>query len=415
MNARNTPRSTLTIKVLSSNQVYDSAKTSPLWERSTSQRPVRGPRTPPLVTAVSVRALTGFLLVALTLVSASSPTSAAQPADLPVSTRTLKICVAANAPAEIQDAAKTVLAAVGTQPLLQAMAGAQAPAALTDSVALAAAKPTERAYSHLILVGLPDDPMIAAAWQREALVETGGFYVFGFGHVRGDLGYIESDRNPFLHSWAIARAPYETEVVTLTGSTPQGVVLAVQAFLKGDLVNGLVAAPGWTRPDTSLLDRDPLPAGFGVPGWIPASAGNAQLAGLTEASEDEYRGVLDDIGAEPAEIWRAKYYIPGAWDGPGSENALADYANGLHRRATGDTLWAARFASPQAAAEAARKLAAEGHMTAGANGAPWQCDQPGYSKGASPGPMFLWSRGAWVLMSTLPMDVTAALVSAVKP
>ena len=39
------------------------------------------------------------------------------------------------------------------------------------------------------------------------LVIVVGLYVFGFGHLKGDIGLIESDRNPFLHSQHVRRAP----------------------------------------------------------------------------------------------------------------------------------------------------------------------------------------------------------------
>jgi hypothetical protein len=185
---------------------------------------------------------------------------------------------------------------------------------------------------------MPDDPLIQAAWQREARIIPGGFYIFGFGHLRGDVGYLESDHNPFLHGAAIVKAPFETQVITLTGSTPAGVELAVRAFLRQGLVNGVVAAPGFQRPDKALLDRDPLPPDFKLPVWTPLHVGDLPQIGLIQASEDEYRGVLEDTGVVPQVIWRWKYHRRGSWDGAGAERAYDHYAAGLHRRAYGDTL-----------------------------------------------------------------------------
>lgn len=320
--------------------------------------------------------------------------------------RGLKICVAADAPEPVRRAAQQLLAAVGTHPLLEVMAAGRAPLVLTDSRTLVSAKPQERAYNHLILVGLPDDPMIQAAWQREARVEAGGFSVFGWGHLRGDIGYLESDRNPFLHGAAIARAPFETEVVTLCGSTPQGVALAVRAFLEQKLVNGVVAAPKWTRPQTTLLDREPLAPDFALPD-VPQNAGQSRLIGLTAGGEDEYRGVLEDVGTQPLQIWRAKYFRDGAWDGAGGAKAFDNYSAGLHRRAYGSTLWMARFASTAAASQAAPKIAAAAKLTL--KNAVWTGAQPPYMTGDSSGPLRLWTRGEWVWMSTLASDDTAAL------
>jgi len=311
--------------------------------------------------------------------------------------RSLKVCAAPDAPPAVRQAARAVLKAVADHPLLHLMADGKPPQSLTDST----------------LIGLPTDPLITAAWQREARVEEGGFYIFGFGHLHGTIGYVESDRNPFLHGAAIKSAPFETQVVTLTGSTPEGVALVVDAFLKQGLVNGLIAAPGWKRPDRTLLDRDPLPVDFAAPAWLPGQVGASKRIGITQASEDEYRGALEDTGVVPAEIWRAKYHRPGTWDGGGAARAFDHYAAGLHRRAYGATLWAARFSSAKQAGQAAPKIAAAAKLRM--LGDVWSGEQPPYANGTypgekrSPGPITLWRRDAWLLMSTLPEAETKAM------
>lgn len=312
--------------------------------------------------------------------------------------RTLKICVAGDAPAEIKAAASNILAGVQTQPLLSALAEGKPPASLTDTKALAAGSNDARAYSHLVVVGLPTDPIIVQAWQRNARVEEGGFYIFGFGHLRGTLGYIESDRNPFLHSAAVASTPFETEIVTITGDTPEGVALAADAFLKQGLVNGVVAASGWKRAGTTLLDHDPLSPDFAVD--LPVKAD--KKIGLTQAGEDEYRGVLADTGLMPAAIWRLKYSVPGAWDGAGASRSIAQYLSGLHRRAYGNMLWCAKFNSSGDAAAAAPKIAAAAGLSQKGN--TWSGG--GNSKDATILPMELWQAQAWVVMSSLPEDMT---------
>ena len=319
-----------------------------------------------------------------------------------VAERSLKICVATDAAPEITAAAQQILAAADKHPLLALLSGAKPPTTLTDSRALANGAPEARAFDHLVLIGLADDPLISAAWQREARVEKDSWYVFGFGHLAGDLGYLESDRNPFLHSRAIASAPYETEVVTLTGASARGVALAVNAFLRQGLVNGVVAAPGWSRSQASLLARDPLPPDFAAPEIAPAQLGDMRRIGLTQAGEDEYRGVLADTGVKPREIWRVKYHQPGAWDGAGAQHAVAAYAAGLHRRAYGSTLWCARFSAPAEAVAAAAKIAEAARIPR--SGPIWKGPQPPYGWGndASPGPLSLRQRGEWVLLSTLP-------------
>ena len=315
--------------------------------------------------------------------------------------RGLKICVSSNAPVPVHQAAEAVLAAAKTHPLLAVFCGSRAaPTGLTDTSLLLADKPEARAYDHLVLIGLSDDPLIRAAWQREARAEDGGFYVFGFGHLAGDIGYVESDRNPFLHGRAIPQAPYETQIVTITGSTPAGVALAVDAFLKRGLVNGTVAAVGWKRPRPSLLDRDPLAPGFHPPEWLPAQSGEARQIGFSQPGEDEYRGVLEDAGTKPVEMWRVKYYVPGAWDGAGAAQAFDDYAAGLHRRAYGNTVWCARFSSPAQAGAAATKIASAAKLKPSSQG--WAGAQPPYGpQKESPGPLTLWQHRDWLLMSTL--------------
>ena len=242
---------------------------------------------------------------------------------VPLSARGLKICVSSDAPQAVKDAANQVLAAVATQPLLTILAGGTPPTPVTDSAALMTGPIPARAYNHLIVVGLPNDPIIQAAWQHEALVSKDGIYIFGFGNLQGDVGYIESDRNPFLHSSKIKTTPFETEIVTLTGLTPEGVRQAVAAFINKGLINGVVAGPGWTRTSPTLLDRDPLGPDF-VPPAVPHQVGNATCVGVTSANESEYRGALEAAGAKPLQIWQFKYYVPGAWDDAGALSGSVD-------------------------------------------------------------------------------------------
>jgi hypothetical protein len=332
--------------------------------------------------------------------------------------RSFKIVVAANAPEVVRSAAKQVLDGAHAEnplELLKVFSSGTKPSVLTDSVALSTAKLPERAYSHLILVGLPDDPMISGAWQREARPTNDGFYVFGWGNLRGDIGYIESDRNPFLHSVEILSAPYETNIVTLTGNTPAGVSLAVDAFLKRGLLNGVIVAPNWNRPEATILDREPLTPNFAVPISLPSMAGDATLIGMTAGGEDEARGVLEDTGIQPSQIWRAKYFIKGSWDGKGATGAFDNYSYGLHRRAYGNTLWMASFASAAEAAQAAPKIASAARL--GKSGKTWNGNLPPYADGrsfgerTSAGPIRLWQRGELVFMSTLPVAQTDALIA----
>jgi hypothetical protein len=313
----------------------------------------------------------------------------------------LRVAVEDGAPAPIKDAAASIASA--QNPLLTAFGKSE----IVSSKKLLNGPVADRAYNHLVLVGLATDPLIQTAWQREARAIDGGFYIFGFGNLTGDLGYIESDRNLFLHSRDIPVAPFETEVVTITGNTAAGVQLAANAFLKQQLINGVVAAPGWKRPSPGLLDRDPLAPDFATPELAPTTvAGNPRI-GLTQASEDEYRGVLADTGLTPVSIWRAKYLTPDAWAKANAYAAFDAYSFGLHRRAYGNTRWIAQFGSPSDAATAAPKIAAAAQLKK--TGAVWIGNQPYYNDNKPPnnpgrGPLALWQSGSAVLMSTIPND-----------
>lgn len=325
--------------------------------------------------------------------------------DKPVlpSARGLRICVSSDAPQIVKDAANQVLAAVATQPLLTILAGATPPSTVTDSTALMKGPLPDRAYDHLIVIGLPNDPIIQAVWQHEALVSKAGIYIFGFGNLQGDIGYIESDRNPFMHSLGIKATPFETEIVTLTGTTPEGVRQAVAAFLAKDLINGVVAGPGWTRAAPTLLDRDPLAPDFTLPAF-PSKVGDATCIGVTSANESEYRGVLEAAGTKPLQIWRFKYYVPGVWDGAGRLRSIPQFLAGLHRAAFDNSLWVARFSSKAEAASAAQKIGTASLWPQQNN--EWLGNPAPLPKGNEQGPVTrtvrLWTKDDFVYISTLP-------------
>ena len=305
----------------------------------------------------------------------------------------LKICVAADAPPDVKQCANDILAAVSTSPLLTLLAGDKG-ASLADSASILTDKSLDRAYNHLILVGLPTDPMIQAAWQHEARVEEGGLYVFDFGHLRGNIGYIESDRNPFLHSPLVGVAPFEAETITVTGSNPAGVRLAASSLLKNGLVAGVVTDAGWKRSSQTILDHAPLLDGWMLSAPAPAKAGDATRIGVIQAGESDYRGVFQDAGVTPKEIWRFKYAVPDQWKASGAVAARANYLAGLHRRAFGNTLWLAKFSSPAEAEQAAPKIAQAAALQQ--KGQVWSGSQ---ADGA--GPLTLWQHQEWLVMSTL--------------
>jgi hypothetical protein len=325
--------------------------------------------------------------------------------DMPdVASRGWILCLDPRLGGEGQQMVQAIQAGVGKSPLLTALASSR-PARMLPTGEPTPQLVKELAYSHVILIGFADDPLIRSAWQREARMGSGGMYVFGFGNLKGRLGYLESDRNPFLHSSLIERAPFETELITITGTDKAGIGLAVRAMVERGLVSGIVADAGWTRGTPTLLDRAPLPVDFEAPAMLPMSLGRLSRIALVQASEDEYRGVLDDTGIEPLSIWRAKYYALGVWDGKGAASAFVSYTSGLHRRAYGNTIWAARFSTSADATSAAKKIAGAARLSAGGRG--WIGALPPYANGtyvgesASPGTLELWNDGTMVMMSSL--------------
>jgi hypothetical protein len=128
---------------------------------------------------------------------------------------------------------------------------------------------------------------------------------------------------------------------------------------------------------------------------------------LTQASEDEYRGVLADTDLMPRTIWRAKYFAPGVWDRADGNAAFDAYSSGLHRRAYGSTRWIAEFASDADAKRAAPKIAVAAQLRR--TGDMWVGSQPYYGTKDSlgnqtPGPLVLRQSGTSVLMSTIAND-----------
>jgi hypothetical protein len=295
--------------------------------------------------------------------------------------------------------------AIGASPLLTALSEGK-PIHHLDASLPEAKTMAQLAYNHVVLIGLADDPIVRLAWQNEAAISPGSLYAFGFGDLRGSLGYIESDRNPFLHAVDVPKAPFECQIITVTGTDTNGVALALDAFVAKGLVNGIVARNGeWIRASSTLLDRDPLPPSFNLPAVVPAALGSLQRIALTQASEAEYRGVLGDSGLMPLSIWRAKYYAHGQWDDVGEISAFHNYAVGLHRRAYGNTLWAAGFASNAEASAAASLIARAARLPRSSSR--WLGNLPPYAWGTKElgdaphtGTLELWVDGASVLMAS---------------
>jgi hypothetical protein len=100
------------------------------------------------------------------------------------------------------------------------------------------------AHNHLVVIGLrSQDPVLDKTWGYIAGLDEAkkSFYSSGFGYMSGDIGYVESDRNPFLHSRKIKSALEDTVLIKISGTTEAGVAAAIKAF-EGGLLNGFVPA-----------------------------------------------------------------------------------------------------------------------------------------------------------------------------
>ncbi len=343
--------------------------------------------------------ISGWLVLAA-LVAAPAASAAEHPV--------LIVACAADAPAAVRASAERVRAAAATQPLLQVCAAGRPPATLADARALAAGRREALAYAHVVVVGLADDPLVAQAWQHEAAITSQGLYAFGFGALAGDLGWVEAGPNPWLHSPTVGRLPFEAQAVVVTGTTPAGVDLAVTAFIDHGLVNGVVARDGWKRTSTTVLDQDPLTGAPGLPAWLGPRAGDWTRIAVTQCGADVARGVLADSGGEPQACWLVKYHRAGCWDEAGAPAARRMYLAGLHRRAYGDALLLARFATPQAA-QAATTAVAKADQLREEHGR-WSGRLAALDGDASaPGPLAVWAEDGWLVMSSLPEAVSATL------
>ncbi|MDR2849782.1 MAG: hypothetical protein LBW77_04465 [Verrucomicrobiota bacterium] len=211
-----------------------------------------------------------------------------------------------------------------------------------------------RLFGHLVLIGEPSAPRIAQAWQQEAkMLPDGGFYVFGFGYFKGDIGFVESGRNPFLYGRESPKPrPFHSECVVISGNTAAGIDAAARAFLEKSLLNGVVSQNA-VRLKPSLLERAPVSelAEFDAP--PPPPEGYAYL-GVTLPSEMEYRNALEALEMLPKKSLRYKYHRPGGFPLHADEltESFALYRNGLHRKAVANTLLVMTFEDAAAAQKA---------------------------------------------------------------
>ncbi len=315
--------------------------------------------------------------------------------------RRILVCVAATAPPGLREAATDLARDAERVPLLHALLATQGAGAATlvDSAALLGDQAWHRAaLAHLVVIGLPgQDALLDQVWGFAAQVEPAGrnVHILGYGDLQGDLGWIESERNPFLHSPRIDTNPFDTCVIKLSGTSPAGVLAAVAAFRAG-MINGLVPAGAVTRTRTSVLDLDPL---ADPPPLQPAHLGESHFGGWTQCAGMEYRAFIDAGGAEPRRLWRLRYLAPRSWDHIGAQGWLA----GPHRLAFGGAVTVAEFADAATAARVATAIGKTGRPLAIGTQSAWElapAKDEAIDAGDAPAVLVL-ARGALVVMSTL--------------
>ncbi len=318
-------------------------------------------------------------------------------------------------PEDLQKSVGDFVTHANNAPLLKALraAGEYESVELQDSEQLLAPKSYDRAaHNHLIVIGVADaDPLLQKVRGFDVSLNPAdqSAYAQGWGYLHGDLGWIECDRNPFLHSSKIKSAPEGTILVKITGTSVAGVAAALRAFQGGQL-GGFVPAGKVTRPRETLLDRDPDPTP--PPGTMQATVESspgkfASLAGWYDLPENEYRAVEEAAGAAPARMWRCKYLAPGFLE----EKSIVRWLGGVHRMAFGNAADIIQFASPEAAGRAVENMAQhDGFKKSPERPDVWVepqatdevIDQP-YWK------VYLTSRGRYAILSTLPVPATVAL------
>lgn len=341
-------------------------------------------------------------------------------ADQPATAKTQKailICTGETASPAIVQAADDLAAHAADCPAIKALMDTQGAGPVTRMASEKVLKDWNlAAYNHLVVIGLKSaDPLVDKVWEHYAAVEEANktIYMQGWGHLAGDIGYVESDRNPFLHTRRIKEAPFETVLVRISGTSEVGVLEGVKAFKNG-MLNALVPAGEFKRPQQTILDLDPLTTLPEV--QLPAvlDGGKAVLAGWTQAPANEYRAYLDLGQPQPAKVWRAKYLTPGGLDKAGVTGWMA----GLHRMAINNAVTLVEFATAQEAAKAAAAVGGPGawHKLKDLAGAPaLEANQPIDESIQSPlGKIVSTSRGKFMILSALDPALTAELIGQCK-
>jgi hypothetical protein len=267
------------------------------------------------------------------------------------------------------------------------------------------------AYNHLIVIGFPSkDPLLQKVWGFTVTMDDAkkSLYSQGWGYLQGDIGWIECDRNPFLHSQKIKSAPEGTILVKISGTSEAGILAALKAFQQG-LLGGFVPVGNIIRPQATILDRmpDPAPAPVKLPDSVTLDGKPALLAGWYDLPENEYRAIEEAAGVAPTRMWRYKYLAHGILEQP----SIVRWLGSVHRMAFGNAINIIKFPSPDAAKQAVGKMASrDGYKKIPGQQDAWTVPQ------ASSSPekdevidkpywnITLSSKGSYVILSTLPAE-----------
>jgi hypothetical protein len=337
--------------------------------------------------------------------------------------RQIFICTSSQASSTLQKSVADFTAQAGQVALFKALIDGKEAAGIvarTSESLMPDKAYNTAAHNHLVVIGLgSQDPLLVKVKGFDVAIDETQktAYSEGWGYLQGDIGWVESDRNPFLHSHRIKAAPEDTILVKITGTSEAGVVAALQAF-QGGMLNGFVVAGPLSRPKTTLLDLDPLPSP--APGSIPAQikigADTAALVGWNQIPEQEYRAVLESGGVEPKKMWRYKYLVPGMLE----RQPIIRWLGGVNHMAFGNAIDIIECKSAGDATAAAQKLAGIKYKDLAFKAVSLTGSQPAWSCLQAPDEamdstwnIIVTSSGPYLFLSSLPPEGTSAVMASV--
>jgi hypothetical protein len=291
----------------------------------------------------------------------------------------------------------------------------------------------DRLGSHWVL---NRDGYYAQRTPYESFMPTTGYQAAGYGTFPNNpgesVGYVEWDRNPYWHyatnlamddAAAQAKTPVATQpaqlpyrqIIRITGNSPGGVVLAVNAVLDRHLLTGVVTAKDILPGSMGLFSIDTAHAAWPkmAPGWIPTSdvqegALSLMFAGWHLADSMTYAGFEEASGQAAAHIWRGKYLTEKLWDY--APSVVVDpafsmsrsplFEASISRHASGNEFFVAELGSDQAATSARDGLIATLNKNK-VTQAPWkQEDISGVQWSVSRFGTHIAAHGPWLVMES---------------